>query len=346
MKPHAWRKWLNRVTLAQDIYWRRARFRANPSQIAVEPTNRCNGVCAICARHFWNAEQNPPADLEADTLARLREFFITADTVFAFGHGEPTIAPLFWPLVEAAKSCGCRVEVTTNGLTLDEALLDRFLAAGVEILNVSMDAIEPAALARRRGLAVSDAEHAFAYLARRKYEMGVRVPEAGIAATIDRDNLDELPGLIEFAADLNVKTLLLNHLVAWDASLHARSAYHEPERLSRALADAQALAAHRGVKALLPYEAIVGGRCPHPLRLFFTRAGGEVWPCCNAVFRNERYSFPAGNVHNASLRAIWNGEPYRALRRAFLRGEPPPEHCRMCPLRADELASHLRQLRE
>jgi radical SAM protein with 4Fe4S-binding SPASM domain len=78
--------------------------------------------------------------------------------------------------------------------------------------------------------------------------------------------------------------------------------------------------------------------------MFFVRASGEVWPCCNGVFRNDQYNFPVGNVHFASLRSIWNAEPYRQLRRAFLRGEPLPDHCRICPLFVDELGSHLRQL--
>jgi len=346
VKPYAARKWFNRRVLALDVRRKRVRFRANPSQIAVEPTNRCNGACPICARHFWDASQNPPQDLKADTLKRLEEFFITADTVFAFGHGEPTIAPLFWPLVETAKRFGCRVEVTTNGLTLDDALVERFIAAGVDILNVSLDAVEPAALRQRRGLDIARAERAFALLAQRKFARGAAAPEAGIATVLDRENLDELPGLIDFAADLNVKTLLLNQLVAWDASLHQRSAYLEADRLRRALADARTRGSRRGVKVLLPFEAIEAGRCPHPLQLLFVRAGGEAWPCCNAVFRNDRYSFPAGNVHNASLRAVWNADPYRVLRGAFLRGEPAPEHCRICPLRVDGLASHLRQLRD
>jgi MoaA/NifB/PqqE/SkfB family radical SAM enzyme len=344
VKPYAARKLLNRLTLAADLRRKRMRFYANPTQLVIEPTNRCNAACPICARNFWDKSQNPPTDLEADTLKRLEEFLVTADTVFAFGHGEPTIAPLFWPVIEAAKKRGCRVEVTTNGLTLDEPLVERLVQSGVEILNISLDAVEPDALRARRSLDLAKIERALTFLAARKHAAGARDPEAGIAVVVDRDNLDELPGIFAFARDLRVKTILVNHLVAWDASLHQRSAYHEPERFRRAFADLQRRAEGSGVAIVLPFEAVERGVCPHPLRMFFVRAGGEVWPCCNAVFRNDRYSFPAGNVHFASLRAIWNGEPYRVLRRAFLRGEPPPPHCQICPLLNDELPSHLRDL--
>jgi len=345
MKPFALRKAFNRRQQAVDIAFRRVRFRSNPTQLVIEPTNRCNACCPICARNYWDERANPPAELEADTLKALEHFLLTADTVFAFGHGEPLVTASFWLLLERAKLFGCRAEFTTNGLALDEAAVDRLIDRGVEIVNISMDALEPGALRARRGLDVAHAERMFAYLARRKVERGAKYPEGGIAITVDRDNLAELPHLLAFAADLHVKSLLINHLVAWDPALHVRSAYHESDAMRRAFAELKAAGKKAGVAVVLPFEAVERGRCPHPLRMFVVRATGEVWPCCNAVFRNERYSFPVGNVHNQSLEAIWNGKPYQALRRAFLRRGPLPEHCRICPLFADELGSHLRDLR-
>ena len=345
MNPYAAEKERNRKLNAQDIAQKRETFASNPTQLIVEPTNRCNAACPICARHFWDEQANPPTDLNETTLAKLEPFFRTADTVFAFGHGEPLIAPVFWRLLETARRYGCRVELTTNGLALDEPAIDRLIELGVAIINISMDAVEPGALHGRRGLDVAAAEKIFAYLNRAKYERGATEPEGGIAVVADRENLAELPHLLQFAADLNVRTLLVNHLVAWDESLHTLSAYHEPQRLRDAFAALRQQGEQAGVAVVLPYEMIEDGRCPHPLHMFAVRAGGEVWPCCNAVFRNERYSFPAGNVHQSDLRDIWNGATYRLLRRAFLQGDPLLAHCRICPLFSDELASHLRNLR-
>lgn len=345
MRPFAAQKERNAALLAEDIAAGSEVFRAAPTQLVLEPTNRCNGVCPICARHFWDDKLNPPADMLPAVLQRLEGFLESADVVFAFGHGEPTIAPLFWDIVVRAKEKGCRVEVTTNGLTLDEHFIDRLIAARVDILNLSLDAVEPTALRQRRGLDVQRATAAFSYLARKKHEHGTRCPEGGIACVIDRDNLDELPHLLDFARDLSIKAVLVNHLVAWDASLHHRSAYHEPERLRDALAEASERAAADGVQLVLPFDAVEQGVCPHPLQMFFVRAGGDVWPCCNAAFVNERYSFAAGHVLESEPWEIWNGGAYRRLRRAFLGGEPLPEHCRICPLFTDELGSHLRRLR-
>jgi len=345
MRPFAAEKARNQGLLAEDLAAGRDRLRAAPTELVLEPTNRCNGRCPICARHFWDEEKNPSADMLPEVLARLDGFLETADTVFAFGHGEPTIAPLFWDIVVRAKEKGCRVEVTTNGLTLDEPFIDRLIAARVDIVNISMDAVEPAALAERRGLDVQRVAAALAYLNRRRYEQSARLPEAGIACVVDRDNLDELPHLIDFARDLVVRTVLVNHLVAWDTSLHHRSAYHEPERWREALTAARARAADTGVHLVAPLDGVIDGRCPHPSRMFFVRASGEVWPCCNAAFANDRYSFAVGHVLKSDAWEIWNGAAYRRLRRAFLRGETLPDHCRICPLLVDELGSHLRQLR-
>jgi len=345
VRPFAAEKERNAALLAEDIAAGRERFAAGPSQLVLEPTNRCNGACPICARHFWDEEANPPADMLPEVLDRLDDLMVTADTVFAFGHGEPTIAPLFWDIAVRAKEKGCRVEITTNGLILDEAFINRLVAAQVDIVNLSLDAVEPADLKRRRGLDITQAEKALAYLTRRKYEQGSTLPEAGLTVVVDRDNLRELPGLFRFAEKLNARSLLVNHLVAWHESLHEKSAYHEPERLAAAFAQLREAARDSQVEVVLPFEAIERGVCPHPLRMFFVRASGEVWPCCNAAFRNDRYSFAVGHVLRDAPRDIWNGPAYRELRRAFLRGEPLPEHCRTCPLRVDSLESHLRRLR-
>ena len=77
--------------------------------------------------------------------------------------------------------------------------------------------------------------------------------------------------------------------------------------------------------------------------MFYVRADGEVWPCCNAVFHQNRYSFPAGNVREKELGEIWNGDLYRTLRRGWFAGRPP-DFCRICPLVSDTLKAHLRTL--
>lgn len=345
MTDYATAKKRNRELHAQDVTEQRESFESNPTQLIIEPTNRCNASCPICARHFWDEEANPPTDLNEETIDALEPFLATADTVIAFGHGEPLIAPVFWNLVETARRFGCRVEITTNGLALDEAAIDRLIELGVAIVNISMDAVEPGALHGRRGLDVARAEQTFDYLNRAKYERGVKLPEGGIAVVVDRENLAELPHLLDFAADLNVKTLLVNHLVAWDESLHTLSAYHEEQHMRDTLAALKEKAKQTNVAVVLPFEMLDDGRCPMPVQTFAVRASGEVWPCCNAVFRNERYSFPAGNVHQTPLRDIWNGDFYRRLRRAFFGAEQWPAHCRICPLAVDELASHLRSLK-
>lgn len=345
MKPYAAQKALNRELQEADVRLRRVVFESNPLNLIVEPTNRCNAHCPICARHFWDRKANPPADLKPATIHALREFMITAETVFAFGHGEPLIGRHFWELVRSAKEYGCRVEVTTNGLALGPAEIDRLVELDVEVLNLSLDAVTDAALLARRGVSIGKIEDVLRYLAERRAAMNSPRPEVGFAVVLDRDNLDELPGLVSFAADLFVRRLLINHLVAWDETLHARSAYQVPEQMRAALDDLQTRAAARNLELILPFAAVHDGVCPHPLQMFTVRANGEVWPCCHAVFRNERYSYPVGNVHDHAPRSIWNGEAYQALRRAFLCAGAPPALCRVCPLLNDELASHLRSLK-
>ncbi|MCB1155008.1 SPASM domain-containing protein [bacterium] len=330
--------------LAEDRAAGRAEFVGNPEIIVVEPTNRCNLECRICARNYWDQDANPLEDMSLETLDRLAPFFETARVIYAFGHGEPTMGENFKTILETGKRFGCEVQFTTNGTRLDDAFADWLIEAKIDIINVSMDAVESRALKDRRGI---DASKALMWLQRlrvKKVAAGHKMPETGISFVADRYNLGELPHLIRGMHDVGASILVVNHLVAWIPALHSHSCYHDIDAARRAFDEAKELGESLGMTIILPYDNLrPGGGCPHMDSMFFVRASGEVWPCCSAVFRQDRYSFPAGNVYKQSLRDIWNGPMYRHIREGWAAGSPP-EFCRTCPLVADVLESHLRVL--
>ena len=57
-----------------------------------------------------------------------------------FSGGEPTLRPDLATLVEAAAACGLYTNLITQGTFLDDALLDRLIASGLDHVQISIQA--------------------------------------------------------------------------------------------------------------------------------------------------------------------------------------------------------------
>jgi MoaA/NifB/PqqE/SkfB family radical SAM enzyme len=78
------------------------------------------------------------------------------------------------------------------------------------------------------------------------------------------------------------------------------------------------------VRELLLDGDKICGYCYYLDKWTFVSEGGNVTPCCVTPM-----SPVLGNVHEGSLRSIWNGEAYRALRKRIWSLDPP-EFCSGC----------------
>jgi len=64
--------------------------------------------------------------------------------------------------------------------------------------------------------------------------------------------------------------------------------------------------------------------CYRPWRLMYVTANGSVLPCCIAPFTTMPYrEIVLGDLTRQSVAEVWDGDTYRAWRRAMLDGEPP-----------------------
>ena len=226
-------------------------FTANPEIVVVEPTNRCNLSCRHCARNYWDKTLNPETDMSMDTLERLVPFFKTARAVYAFGHGEPTLGKNFLAILRRAKEFGCEVQFTTNGTRRDDAFTDAVIEAGVDLVNLSLDALEPGASRERRGI---DPVKPLQWLQRirvRKVARRRKNPETGVSFVADRENLGELPNLIDALHDVGSSVLVISHFVAWKPALHDRSAYLDEPAFREAFARAKERGESKGITVIL-----------------------------------------------------------------------------------------------
>jgi radical SAM protein with 4Fe4S-binding SPASM domain len=174
-------------------------------------------------------------------------------------------------------------------------------------------------------------------------------PAVSLWFTAMRENLHELPILVELAHQHGVPEIYLQRLVYFEQGLAAseQALFHRStvEELTLIRQAEKACKAY-GIKfnaagTASPLQSVTrdfGSRpwsgCQRPYNLTYITSSGNVLSCCFAPFghRNAREYYEErvlGNVFQESIEQIWNGERYNAFRQAF-ESDAPARHCSQC----------------
>ncbi|PZR94674.1 MAG: radical SAM protein [Candidatus Nephthysia bennettiae] len=315
-----------------------------PKEVYIEPTNRCNELCLTCPRTFFQRE--PEADLDQERFLRLLDQFPGVERIVLHGVGEPLLARDLPAMVAEANRRGARVLFNTNALALHRRLAEQLVDAGLDELRVSMDAADRETYRAIRGVdgyakAMRRTEEFCAYLRGR----GAERPRVSMFFMALRENLDQLPAVIEKAGALGVGTVVLQRLVYFDAGLavagqsvmggHAEDVFRRCEEAAERAGVELVGTGRRGPEGSL--QPVASERpwsgCTRPWRSTYVTANGNVLPCCIAPFATEDYEgLILGNAFERPISEIWSGPQYEAFRAAHA-SENPPEPCRHCGTR-------------
>jgi Fe-coproporphyrin III synthase len=344
--PPAERKRRNRVLHGEDIAARRERFASRPVMVQIEPTNRCNLSCAICARNFYDPEKNAPGEMGPEVLALAAPLFADAEDVVIGGYGEPLLAGIYWDALESAKRAGCRVETITNGTLLSEDAAVRLAGLGLDRLVVSLDGATEKTMREIRGAPLSGVVDNLMGLAEVKRRGRTIFPEVAVNFTASRANVHELAALVDVAESFGARRIQVALQKVYTPDQRDRTLLLEPSRARRHFDEARDTARARGIEIALPSLDGEARECRQPLDLLFVRHNGQVLGCCSAVFENDRYNFPLGDLRGSDVEALWNGPEMRRYRRALFAGDDDalPAPCRNCAFRRDDLAAQYRFL--
>ena len=312
-----------------------------PRDLYIEVTNRCNSRCQTCIRTFEQLE--PLRDLQlAEFQANVDQFHVL-DRVVLHGIGEPLLHTELVDMIRYVKDRhpGSEVLFNSNATLLDEDWQRALIDAGLDEYRISLDAATAATYARIRGIdafdmVVRNARH-FAALLR-----NAERPQLSFWIMAMRENLHELPALVDLAAEIGVSKVYVQRLVLIDhglarteQSLYRRLRAQEKEVLAEETRRAQVHHLDFGASGLTsPQESLLGtSDCSACYRMWTTTyvtANGNVLPCCISPFSTTDYAgLILGNVFQSPFAQIWNGERYVA-RRAALHTTHPLHPCELC----------------
>ena len=300
-----------------------------PLSVLAELTYRCNLQCPYCynpldlgayrdelAVEIWERVLHEAADLGALQMH--------------FSGGEPTLrADDLRRLVRAARSRDLYTNLITQGTFLTDDLIARLEAAGLDHVQLSLQAARTRAADAIAGAAVHE----------KKRDALRRVARSGMAVTLNcvlhRANIDDVEAIIAIAEEAGVRRVELANVqfYGW-AFLNRGALLPSREQVARA-ADAVAAAQRRlaGKVEISHVLADYYERYPKPCmdgwgRKFMTIApDGRVFPCPAApAIAGMHFE----NVRERSLHDIWHAsESFNAYRGTGWMPQP----CRSCDRR-------------
>ena len=299
-----------------------------PTGLLAELTHRCPLKCGYCS----NPLDPPIARGELDQADWSR---VMADAAALgvlqvhFSGGEPLLRSELADLIASARASGLYTNLITSGLGLNPARAARLRAAGLDHIQISFQADEPALADTIAGVV----SH------RRKLDAARAVAEEGIALTINvvlhRANLDRLPAIIALAESLGAARLELAHAqyYGWAWRNMARLIpTRDQVAAASAIIDEAIGRLERRIEVIHVVPDYFGDR-PKPCmngwgrRQLTVDPVGDVLPCPTA---REITSLRFENVRDRPLRAIW--EDSQAFNR-FRGTSWMPEPCRSCDRR-------------
>lgn len=269
--------------------------------LQVEVTSRCTRSCAVCPRTALGPVW-VDGDLSPGLWQRLRQHLSLARHVHLQGWGEPLLHPDLPDMVAAAREAGCTVGITTNGDLLAGAL-DWIVRTGVDLVTLSVAGQEGTHGRLRAGSRLGEVLEAARELVRTRRRRRTHVK---LSYLLTRQNVAELPGLVELAADHRLDGVVVNHLDTTPTQELLDMAAFTADGLAggvgEALDAARAAARERRIRLWLPETVAQPMLCCalDPVHMAFVGWDGSVGPCVNLLLP-VRGSIPRqtqdGEVH-------------------------------------------------
>jgi pyrroloquinoline quinone biosynthesis protein E len=174
--------------------------------LLAELTHRCPLGCPYCS----NPIELTKASQELDTKTWINVFNEAADLGVAHVHlsgGEPLSRPDLAELTNAAHLAGLYTNLITSAVGLSDQRLTELRSAGLDHVQISFQGLDPA---------TADTVAHYKGATRAKREAAKLVVEEGLALTINavihRNNIAELPAIIDMAEELGAGRLEVAHV--------------------------------------------------------------------------------------------------------------------------------------
>lgn len=260
-----------------------------PRSFHIELTDRCNLNCPMC---FCNADSSlsRKQELSLDIALAL------ADEISQHGKshhiwlnfgGEPLLYPHLEEVIAALKKGGNFVAFTTNGTLLNRERSRRLIDAGLNRIDISLDATEPETYQRMRpGGNLSTVEKNIEDFLKLRSKLDDHRPELYLKAVLTDQNIHEENLMLEKWGSM-ADGIIFSKLLDYDKAVYPEKFYPLPNRRL----------------------------CMTPWNNMHISSSGDVFVCHTLFCRSGRVM---GNIRKRSIKEIWNSQSLKKWRVAYL----------------------------
>lgn len=316
----------------------------------IKITARCNLKCTFC--HYWRMRE--PDELSTQEYFRVLNELAAAGCVKVhFSGGEATLRKDVMDLLAHASGLGMKTNITTNGTLLNEERARAMVDAGTRSISLSLDGPDAKSHDALRGVpgAFDRTVRGIRLLAKARDKARSRM-KLRLNMVLTRHNYRTLPQVIELAADLGMVEITPMPVDERGDDPQNRLNKKQIEEFNTYIAPLAREVRQRVGFSLEPHLVYPFGRsesdvsysakgkyargyfeqrtCYVPWMHIFVAWNGDVFLCCMARGKTE----PLGNLRRNSVAEVFNGEPYRNIRRQFL--TEMPRVCHRCDMFVSE----------
>jgi len=331
---------------------RGAIIETGPRVIFIEVTNRCNLRCQTCPRTYFQRE--PLKSLSVAEFISIAEQFPQMQRVLLHGIGEPLLNQDLPEIIKYLKRQDVEVIINSNGTLLTPQWQKKIIESGLDQYRCSIDGAKDETYARIRGAnLLPKLRQGLDGLIKAKERLGATTPHISISCVATRENLQELPDLLQLAADLGVREVYMQRMVyfardpekQYGMAVEQAAIFGKDEQEEdRIIEECTQLSYALGIKFLAsgardPINSLAAARlsdfapwqaCMRPWTTAYVTANGNCLPCCISPFATDDYaSLILGNLFERPFSEIWNETSYQKFR-ADLMSDTPHQACSSC----------------
>lgn len=321
----------------------------------IELTTRCPLRCKMCIRDECGDWQN--GDMNIDDFRKLLPYLHNVETVVLEGWGESLLHKDLREIIQLVKGQGSQAGFVTSGKTLDRDYIGGLIDAGVDFIGFSLAG---SSTAMHQSIRVNSDFNALMEsintVSELKVHKNLKRPRLHIVYLMLRNNISEVPALMNLANKLRIEEVVLINLIhvtnKWQEGQrvfqchrmqggkgsNGQEDYSNPQILEshnpyiEILKDAEIKAKELNINlrrpSLSPVEVSVCEE--NPLRNLYVSVSGEVSPCVylyppvsspfRRIFCGKEHQLERvslGNIFEEPFETIWNNKQYVEFRRGF-----------------------------
>jgi MoaA/NifB/PqqE/SkfB family radical SAM enzyme len=299
--------WRSRRNIVADAYGLPPP--SGPFMAELDVTYRCDARCLMCER--WKNQRGGEITLHeyralAEAFGRMGVYLVT------IAGGEPLLREDIFPVIEVFAQHGMRVNVCTNGLSLEEHA-GRLCRSGASFITVSLDGDTGSTHDKIRGVPGAYEKILKGVKSLLAHPPGKR-PRFRVRMTVCNQNVNEVGRYYRKWHGLADDVLFQPVHQCRDAFYTGRDeeAFHiDPHQLAKQLEGASV--GHDGyldqlVSGLLEHGTFPAHRCYAGVLMVRIDPWGRVYPCL------EQHVC-VGSLRNEHFQTIWNSEVLHLARR-------------------------------